>query len=143
MEIPESGAEGVLASFGGEFGGWTFFLKAGKLHYVHNYLKTQEYAVASAQPVPAGKHTLSVRFTPTGKNLKPDWFSGDVVLAVDGEKAGELKDIKSGAQYCAMTGYGLVIGRNIGTPVSHEYKPPFAFTGKLDKVTIAVEPSVK
>ena len=35
-----------------------------------------------------------------------------------------------------MTGYGLLIGRNTGTPVSHEYKTPFAFTGKLDKVTI-------
>jgi arylsulfatase A-like enzyme len=72
VEIPGSGAEGVLASFGGEFGGWSLFLKAGKLHYVHNYLKIQEYAVSSTNPVPAGKHTLSVHVTPTGKNLKPD-----------------------------------------------------------------------
>jgi arylsulfatase len=135
VEIPAQGAEGVLASFGGEFGGWTLFLKDGRLHYVHNYLKITEYAVASSMPVPPGKHTLSVTFTPTGKHLKPDYFSGDVVLAVDGARVGELKDIKSGAQYSAMTGYGLVIGRNIGTPVSHEYEAPFAFTGTLDKVT--------
>lgn len=139
VDIPAKGAQGVLASFGGEFGGWTLFLKDGRLHYVHNYLKITEYAVASPMPVPPGKHTLSVRFTPTGKNLKPDYFSGDVVLAVDGRRVAELKNIKSGMQYSSMTGYGLVIGRNIGTPVSHEYKAPFAFTGTLNKVTVELK----
>ena len=33
-----------------------------------------------------------------------------------------------------MTGYGLVIGRNTGTAVSHAYKAPFAFTGKIEKI---------
>jgi arylsulfatase A-like enzyme len=139
VEIPRNGAEGVLASFGGEFGGWSLFLKDGKLHYVHNYLKITEYELTSEKLVPVGKHMLSVHFTPTRKNVKPNYFSGDVVLAVDGEKVGELKDIKSGAMYSAMTGYGLVIGRNIGTPVTHEYKPPFAFTGTLNKVTIELK----
>lgn len=139
VDILKDGSEGVLASFGGEFGGWSLFLKDGKLHYVHNYLKIKDFAVSSAKAVPAGKHTLSVRFTPTGKNLKPDFFTGDVVLSVDGEKVGELKDIKTGAQYCSMNGYGLQIGRNIGTAVSHEYKAPFGFTGRLDKVIIELK----
>ena len=59
-----------------------------------------------------------------------------MALLVDGEKVAELKDIKMAGQYSSMTGYGLLIGRNSGTPVSHEYKPPFAFTGKLEKVVI-------
>ena len=66
--------------------------------------------------------------------MKPDWFSGDVVLAVDGDKVGELKGIRSAATYSSMTGYGLVIGRNTGTAVSHAYKAPFAFTGKIEKI---------
>lgn len=139
VKIPAAGAEGVLASFGGEFGGWSLFLKDGRLHYVHNYLKIAEYAVASTGPVPAGKHELSVHFMPTGTNLKPDYFTGDVVLAVDGKKVGELKNIKSGGQYSSMTGYGLVIGRNIGTAVSHVYKTPFAFTGTLEKVNVQLK----
>ncbi len=44
---------------------------------------------------------------------------------IDGKQAGELKDIKMAGQYSTMTGYGLLIGRNTGTPVSHEYKAPF------------------
>jgi hypothetical protein len=34
------------------------------------------------------------------------------------------------------TGYGLLIGRNTGTPVSHDYKVPFSFTATLKQVTI-------
>ena len=54
-------------------------------------------------------------------------------LLVDGEKVGELKDIKMAGQYSSVTGYGLLVGRNTGTPVSHEYKAPFAFTGQARK----------
>jgi len=136
VDIPAQGAEGVLAASGGEFGGWSLFLKDGKLHYVHNYLKIDEYEVSSAQAVSSGKHRLSVHFTPTGKFQRPDYFTGDVALSIDGEKVGELKGIRMGAQYSAVTGYGLLIGRNTGTAVSHGYKPPFAFTGKLENVVI-------
>jgi arylsulfatase A-like enzyme len=139
VTIPEKGAEGVLAMTGGEFGGWVLFIKDGKLHYSHNYLKLQEYTVASTATVPSGKHQLGFRFVPKESSLKPDFFIGDVTLLVDGTPVGELKDIKMAGQYSAVTGYGLVIGRNPATPVSHSFKAPFRFTGQLDKVTIEVK----
>jgi hypothetical protein len=52
VELANSSGEGVLACSGGEFGGWSLYLKDGKLVYTHNYLKTHEYTVASAKPVP-------------------------------------------------------------------------------------------
>jgi len=137
--IPEGGAEGVLACSGGEFGGWSLFIKDGRLRYAHNYLKMTEYELASSKEVAAGKRRLSVHFTPKEKSLKPDFFTGDVSLFVDDEKVGELKDIKMAGQYSAVTGYGLLIGRNTGTPVSHTYAPPFGFTGTIDKVVIEVD----
>ncbi len=136
VTVPKQGADGVLASFGGKFGGWSFFVKDGKLCYVHNYLKIAEYAVSAPQLVTPGKHTLTVHFTPTAKSLKPDYFTGDVVLFVDGKKVAELDDIRTGAMYSAMTGYGLVVGRNTGTPVTSLYDLPFAFTGTIDKIII-------
>jgi arylsulfatase A-like enzyme len=139
VDIPQGGVEGVLACSGGEFGGWTLFLKGGRLHYAHNYLKIQEYLVSSTDPVPQGKHQFSVHFKPTGKFLKPDYFTGDVVLAIDGKKIGELKNIQVAGQYSAVTGYGLLIGRNTGTSVSHEYQAPFPFTGSIQKVMIEVK----
>jgi arylsulfatase A-like enzyme len=36
--IPEGGAEGVLTSYGGTDGGFSFFVKDGKLQYVQNYV---------------------------------------------------------------------------------------------------------
>ena len=42
-------------------------------------------------------------------------------------------------QYSAMTGYGLLIARNTGTAVSHEYKAPFRFTGTLEKVSVELK----
>jgi hypothetical protein len=39
-----------------------------------------------------------------------------------------------------VTGYGLLVGRNTGTPVSHLYIPPFNFSGNIEKVLIKVKP---
>jgi arylsulfatase len=143
VTIPEGGAEGVLACSGGEFGGWSLFIRDGRLRYTHNYLKIKDYDVASAKEVPVGKRRLSVRFTPKSKSVKPDFFTGDVSLFIDGEKVGEIKDIKTAGQYSAITGYGLLIGRNTGTPVSHTYEPPFSFTGTIEKVTVEVDGAPK
>jgi hypothetical protein len=49
------------------------------------------------------------------------------------------EDYLLAGQYSSLTAYGLLIGRNAGTPVSHTYEPPFRFTGQLDKVTIEIE----
>ena len=38
VEIPEDGAEGVLLCQGTAAGGYSFFIKEGKLRYVHNYV---------------------------------------------------------------------------------------------------------
>ena len=140
VTIPEGGADGVLACSGGEFGGWTLFVKDGRLHYAHNYLKIDEYHVASDRVLEPGPQRLAVRFAAQEKSLKPDFYTGNVTLLIDGESTGELKDIKMAGQYSAVTGYGLLIGRNTGTPVSHLYEPPFPFVGELTKVTIEVEP---
>ena len=138
VTIPEGGAEGVLACFGGEFGGWSLFIQDGKLKYVHNYLKLEEFTVESNVSVPAGKHELAFRFVPTEKSLKPDYFIGDVTLMIDGKEVGSRKGIKSAGQYSGVTGYGLVTGRNPNTSVTHMYETPFAFTGDLEKVTIVL-----
>lgn len=138
VTIPEKGAEGVLAMSGSEFGGWALFIKDNHLHYVHNYLKLKEYEVTSSTAISPGKHEMEVRYTPTATSKMPDFFTGNVELLLDGRAVGSLTDIKTAGQYSSTTGYGLQIGRNLYTPVSHEYESPYAFTGGLEKVTIKV-----
>ena len=139
VEIPADGAQGVLACSGGEFGGWTLFLKDNRFHYAHNYLKLSEAKISSPDPIPPGRHTLAIHFKPVEKHQKPDYSVSDATLWVDGVKVAEGKGIRMAGQYSAMTGFGLLIGRNSGTPVSRDYKAPFPFTGKLDKVTIEMK----
>ena len=137
-EIPASGAQGVLACSGSEFGGWTFFIKGGKLYYVHNYLKIKEYTVFSNVSVTPGKHLFKVHYTMRQKSLKPNFFIGDIDIYIDDKLVGSMKDVKMAGQYSAVTGYGILIGRN-PTQVSKLYESPFPFTGKLDKVMIELK----
>ncbi len=72
VEIPEGGAEGVLLSQGTAAGGYSFYVKDGRLRYVHNYVGRQLLEVESDEAVPAGKHELRFEFEPTGPpDLQP------------------------------------------------------------------------
>jgi len=62
VEIPEEGAEGVLLSVGGVDGGYSFYVKDGKLCYVHNYVGKEITIVRSKENVPAGRHELRFEF---------------------------------------------------------------------------------
>lgn len=137
--VPVKGAEGVLVSCGTEFGGWSLFIKGGKLHYVHNYVKIREYEVSSDKTVPAGDHKFTVHYTMAEKSEKPDFYKGNVDLYIDDKLTGTVKDVMMAGQYSSVMGYGLVVGQNIGSPVSHQYKIPFTYTGEIKKVTIQLK----
>lgn len=137
-EIPAAGVQGVLACSGSEFGGWVLFIKDGKFYYVHNYLNIQEYIVSSSVSVTPGKHRFTAHYTMKEKSLKPNFFTGDIEIKIDDKPVGNIKDVKMAGQYSAVTGYGILIGRN-PTQVSHLYESPFPFSGKLEKVTIELK----
>ena len=54
VEIPDSGAEGVLLCQGTAAGGYAFYMQDAKLHYVHNYVSRDYFHVVSEAPVPSG-----------------------------------------------------------------------------------------
>ena len=123
---------------GGEFGGWSFFAKDGYLEYTSNYLQISEHHLKSNIKIPSGTHQLVFEFIPVSSTLKPTEFVGVVKLYIDDKQVGELSGVKTAANYCTMTGYGLQVGRNMGTAVTHEYKSPFSFNNKLNKVEVVI-----
>jgi len=139
--IPEGGAEGVLVSHGGNDGGYSLYIKDGKLKYVHNYVALEYLSVESAEQVPAGPHLLRFEFEPTGA---PDpsvgkGAPGRAQLYIDGELVGNAEfayttplvfGIAGGAVYCGADGPSPV--------VPQDYEPPNEFTGTINKVTIDV-----
>ncbi len=138
VDIPDGGAEGVLASQGTAAGGYSFYIKDNKLHYVHNYVGRSLHSVSTPDALPTGKHELRFEFEPTGK---PDLEQGRgapgrLQLYVDG-------DLVANAETPVTTPFvlnpgALSCGTNPGSPVTPDYTSPFKFTGDLEKVTIDV-----
>jgi arylsulfatase len=122
--------EGVIAAVGGMTGGFTMFIKDGRLYYDYNYLDGVYYTLKSP-PLAKGKTDLKFNFIKTGE------FAGTGELYVNGEKVGEVEMPKM-----HISTYSLAetfdVGRDTGTQVSKLYTGPFPFTGALDRVVITL-----
>ncbi len=135
--VPEGGAEGVLIAQGGNTGGYAFFMKDQRLHFVHNYLGRDVFTVTSDAEIPSGDVALRYEFEPTGK---PDLTVGKGCpargqLYIDEKLVGEV-DMPHTVPIMFGT-EGLTCGRDGGSRVAPEaYSDDFAFTGTLKSVTI-------
>jgi arylsulfatase A-like enzyme len=138
VEIPEQGAEGVLLSQGTAAGGYSFYVKDGKLRYVHNYVGRQLLEVESDEMVPAGKHELRFEFEPTGppEPAQGKGAPGRMQLYLDGKLVGNAEAAIT-TPFMFNPG-SLTCGANPGSPVTPDYEGPFAFTGTLHSVTLDV-----
>jgi arylsulfatase A-like enzyme len=139
VDIPETGADGVLLSYGGSEGGYSFYMQDGKLHYAQNVVSARLLHVESLDRVPSGRHSLRFEFEPTGK---PDLKAGKGVpgraqLYVDGQLVGQA-EFDATVPITYGLGGGIACGTDLGSPVTSAYKPPFHFTGTIYQVTIDV-----
>jgi arylsulfatase len=135
VDIPDSGAEGVLVSQGGVDGGFTFFVQEGRLRYTYNYVAQQVFKVVSDRDLPSGRHALSFEFEPTGpaEPLQGRGTPGNAKLLIDGQPAGE-GHLPVTIPLTLGLASGISVGSDAGAPVSDEYTPPFAFTGTIDRI---------
>jgi arylsulfatase A-like enzyme len=143
VEIPKGGAEGALISFGGTDGGFSFYVKEGKLHHVHNYVARDYLHAESKDPVPEGRHSLRFEFEATGK---PDIARGKgspglAQLYIDGKLVGQEEYPHTTPLSMGLTG-GWSVGADPGAPVGPFYDSPFEFTGTIHSVTIDVSGEV-
>lgn len=140
VEVPEGGAEGVLATQGGLASGWAFVALKGvpTFYYRFNHLDAVLTRLAGTEPLGAGHHRLAVRFTPDG----PGFGRGGLLsLQIDGKAAVQAR-LEHTVPF-KFASEDATIGRDSGTPVSKDYPVPYPFTGRLDGVTIRTEPVPK
>jgi len=132
VEIPEGGADGVLVTQGGRFGGWGMLFLDGKpvFDYAFSNQPQHKYRVAADTTLAAGKHTI--RFEGPGRGK-----SGIGTLTVDGAQVAQGKIERTIPNRFSLD-ETLDIGEDTGTPVVEDYvdKMPFEFTGDLKKVVI-------
>ena len=139
VEIPEGGAEGVLMSFGGNDAGIAFYMKDGKLCFVHNYVAVDYFYVMSDEDVPTGHQFLSYEVEITGE---PDIAAGKgapslVKLFVGDKMVGE-GELPVTTPIMYGLGGAVVIGADPGSPVAPDWAPPFEFTGTIKRVRFDV-----
>jgi arylsulfatase len=140
LEIPSSGARGVIAAHGGHMGGWSLYVHEGKLKYHYNFLGLLRFEAVAGSSLPAGKHQVRMEFTYDGGGLGK---GADIVLYVDGGKVGEGRVARTHAYLFSMD-ETMDVGCEAGEPVSEDYGPKDnAFNGKIHWVQIDIDAAAK
>jgi len=135
LEIPKTGASGVLLAQAGRFGGWSLYVKDGKPTYTYNWLGLQRYTVAGTQALPPGKVTIRYEFVYDGGGVGK---GGKGTLFVNGTQVAMGRIERT--QCCVFSAdEGADVGEDGETPVTEAYKVPFKFTGKIAGITIELK----
>jgi arylsulfatase len=134
VELKDGKTNGVIIAQAGYFGGWTLYMKEGKVHHEYNWFAIERTNIAGTAALATGKHTIQYEFIPDTD--KPG-TGGQSILSVDGQKVAEGKIPKT-QPFMFSADEGTDVGMDSETNVSPDYKQNAnAFTGTIVKVTVA------
>jgi arylsulfatase A-like enzyme len=139
VNIPKRGAEGMIVTMGGRFGGYALYLLKGKPVFVYNLLDLERFrwegGVGGADwlgdSLAPGKHTIVFDFT----LAEPGPGKGGTgVLSVDGKELSR-KTVEHSIPFLMSIDESFDIGSDTRTGVDDSYQLPFKFAGSIDKLT--------
>jgi len=134
INIPETGGDGVIVAEGGLGAGFALYVLKGKLVYEYNWFDEDRYIITSSENVPVGKSTVKYEFIYDGVNSEDMAKGGKSILYINGKKVAEGRVDKTVPGRFGIDTFG--VGEDTGSPVSKNYKSPFAFKGIINKVDI-------
>nr|QDF37759.1 arylsulfatase [Bradyrhizobium symbiodeficiens] len=145
VDVPEGGAEGMIVTEGGRFGGYGLFLSKGdfgvghgRVVFLYNLLDLKR-TMWEGPELESGKHTIVFEFKADGPGLGK---GGTGVLSVDGKIVAK-NSLEHTTPITFPEDETFDIGRDTRTGVAlleYRYDSPFKFTGKIDKLTVKLEP---
>jgi arylsulfatase len=136
IDVPKSGAEGVIVALGGGVAGWSLYALNGKLKHCYNFFGIHRYFTAGERAIPSGKHQVRMEFKYDGGGLAK---GGSVSLFVDGKKDGEGR-IDMTVPMLFSADETCDVGKETGSTVSPDYSPHGnEFSGKVRWVQIDLE----
>jgi len=136
VEVPPSGAEGVIVAQGGLTGGWSFYAKEGKPKYCYNFYGLNRYTVEGTSAIPPGKHQVRMEFRYDGGGLGK---GGTVTLFIAGKKVGEGR-VDQTEPFIFSADETLDVGFEAGSPVTYDYPARGTkFSGEVNWVEIDVD----
>ena len=138
--LPSPGVSGVLFAQGGRFGGHALYVRDNRLHYVYNFLGSEQQRISATEELPTGdRMILGASFDKDGED-PPGTARGLLRLYYGDHQVGEGR-IRTQPGVFGLGGTGLTIGRDVGEPVTDDYpgEAPWAFTGgALNRVVVDV-----
>jgi len=138
VDVPQSGGNGMLATTGGRWGGWGFYLLNGKPVFDYNMLILAQYRWEGTDVLAPGKHTIVFEYTYDGPGIAK---GGSGELKVDGKVVATGKQPNSIA-FLQVSDETFDVGIDTRTGVNDkDYQVPFAFDGTIHKLTINLGPT--
>ena len=138
LVVPPDGAEGVIVAEADHLGGFTLYVKDGKLTHTYSMMGVFVFKQVAEEDLPAGDVTVRMEFA--ADDAKPA-TGGEVTLYIDDRPVG--KGRMDHTVPVRFSGYaGMDIGRDNGGVVDLAYadQKPFPFTGTIKKVTFDIKP---
>lgn len=132
--VPENGAQGVLVTDGGRFGGYALYVMQHKLRFAYNWVDRERFTIAANEPLPSGKVTVKMDFTYDGGSLG----SGGMVRLFANERQIGQGRVEKTIPAQISNHESFDVGEDTGTPVVEDYAVPFRFSGELQSLTITV-----
>src|SRR5450631_3928642 len=148
IDVPQGGADGVIVGEGGRFYGYALYLLKGKPVFTYNLLDLKRTRWEGKEALSPGKHTIEYNFKYDGlgeatlayNNMSGVGRGGTGTLKVDG-KIMSTQKLEHTLPLVKPLDQSFDIGLSGPTPVDdRDYKVPFNFTGKISKLTIALDP---
>jgi arylsulfatase len=147
IDVPQGGAEGMILTSGGRFGGYGFYLVEGKPVFLWNIVDLERLKWEASDALSPGRHTIEFDFVYDGlgsgtlayNNFSGVGQSGTGTLKVDG-KVIATKKMEKTLPMILQWDESFDIGADTLTGVNDaDYQPPFPLTAKLEKLTIKID----
>ncbi|WP_158967294.1 sulfatase-like hydrolase/transferase [Chachezhania sediminis] len=147
LDVPEGGAEGMILTSGGRFGGYGFYLLKGKPVFLWNMVDLDRIKWEGPEALSPGKHVVEFDFVYDGIGAGTLAFNdmsgvgqpGTGTLKVDG-KVVDTKKMAHTIPIILQWDEAFDIGSDTLTGVNDaDYLPPFKLTAGLGKLTIKVD----
>ena len=136
IDMPEKGGEGVIIAEGGKSAGFSLYVQNSRLVYHYNFFERARTNLVSNVPLPPGKSTVTVEFAYDGGGIGK---GGDATIGINGKAVGKARVENTVPGRFGIDTFG--IGSDTGSPVTDTYKPPYPFTGTIERVDIDLGPS--
>jgi arylsulfatase A-like enzyme len=147
IDVPQSGAEGMILTSGGRFGGYGFYLLKGKPVWLWNMVDLERLKWEGPDALGPGKHTIVFDFKYDGLGPETLAFndfegvgrSGTGTLSVDGNIVA-TQTMKQTLPMILQWDESFDVGSDTLTGVNDaDYQPPFQLTARLDRLTIKLD----